>query len=233
MKISQRGIDFIKKEEGCVLKVYLDVVGVKTLGYGHTGPEVNAMAVGTPITREVADAYLLSDLHKFELNVMKYDPIFHWSQNEIDSLVSFAFNVGSIDQLTAKGTRTKQEIADKMLEYNKAAKKVIPALTRRRKAERDMFLGDSDNNLQIVIGKTYTTTSNLYIRQEPYGEKMKFECITMNAKAHSRFDDYGCAILQKDTRVTCLDIKELTDSTWILVKSGWICAKEREKTYIK
>lgn len=238
MNISQVGINFIKKEEGCILKVYLDVVGVKTLGYGHTGPEVNVMPVGTPISKEAADAYLLSDLHKFEMNVEKYNPIYHWQQHEFDALVSFAFNVGSIDQLTAKGTRTKQQIANKMLEYNKAGKKVISGLTKRRTAERNMFLG-LDTNCSVntqqngyLIGKVYTTNANLYIRLKPYGDKLEMKSLTTNAQINAYTDKEGYSILRKGTRVTCKSIQKVNDSIWIQIPSGWICAKENGKVYV-
>ena len=71
---------------------------------------------------------------------MKYDVRYNWNQNEFDALASFAFNIGSIDQLTANGSRSKSVISNKLLEYNKAGGKVYAGLTRRRKAERDLFL---------------------------------------------------------------------------------------------
>ena len=42
--------------------------------------------------------------------------------------------------MTAKGTRTRSEIAAKFLEYNKAGGKVLSGLTRRRQEERKLFL---------------------------------------------------------------------------------------------
>ena len=42
--------------------------------------------------------------------------------------------------MTAKGTRTRFEIAAKILEYNKAGGKVLAGLTRRRQEERKLFL---------------------------------------------------------------------------------------------
>lgn len=84
-----------------------------------------------------------------------------------------------------------------------------------------------------TVGVTYTLDANLYIRFEPFGEKVKYECITHNAKENAKFDDYGCAILKKGTRVTCLDVKELTGSTWLLIPSGWVCAVNDGKVYIK
>ena len=230
MVTSQNGIDFIKRYEGCVLKVYLDAIGVKTLGYGHTGADVNVLPVGTQITKEQAELFLKQDLSKFESNVSRYDSVYHWTQNEFDALVSFAYNVGSIDQLTANGTRDKSVIAEKILLYNKAGGKVLAGLTNRRKAEQQMFLGGVSTIYNK--GASYTLSANLYIRQEPYGEKMKYECITMDAKAHSYFDEYGCAVLKRGTRVTCLEVKSMTDSIWLMIPSGWICAKEGSKIYI-
>lgn len=84
-----------------------------------------------------------------------------------------------------------------------------------------------------IVGQIYTLDSNMYLRSEPFGEKMKFSCITSDAQAHGHFDDFGCAILDKGTRVTCRDVKKLTDSTWILIPSGWICAERNGKVYVK
>lgn len=159
MKISQKGIDLIKKYEGCVLHVYLDAVGVKTLGYGHTGADVNRLSVGTQITQSYADLMLIHDLAKFEDKVNKYNHIYSWTESEFDALVSFAFNIGSIDQLTANGTRSKSVIAKKMLEYNKAGGKVLPGLTKRRKAEHDLFCE------QRILKRGMTGEDVLYVQK--------------------------------------------------------------------
>ena len=83
-----------------------------------------------------------------------------------------------------------------------------------------------------IVGKVYTTISDLNIREQPFGSKMKFECITQNAKEHAFFDDYGNAILKKGTRVTCKAISKQTNSIWILIPSGWICARNSKNIYI-
>lgn len=82
------------------------------------------------------------------------------------------------------------------------------------------------------INSTYTTNSNLYIRSTPFGEKLKHSSLTVDAIYKSHFDEFGCAILNKGVRVTCLEVKELEDSTWIRIPSGWICAINKGKTYI-
>jgi hypothetical protein len=93
------------------------------------------------ITKAKAEEWLEAALDKIYLPlVTKYDSKYHWNQNELDALVSFAYNIGSIDQLTANGTRNRAQIAKKMLEYNKAGGKIYAGLTRRRKAERALFL---------------------------------------------------------------------------------------------
>lgn len=135
MKTSQNGINLIKQFEGCHLAAYKCPAGVWTIGYGHTA----GVQPGQKISAVQAEAYLRADLEKYEQKVDKYSR-YGWNQNEFNALVSFAYNVGSIDQLTAKGSRSRAEIAAKMLGYNKGGGKVLPGLTRRREAERKLFL---------------------------------------------------------------------------------------------
>ena len=144
-KISKTGIDLIKEFEGCHLTAYQDEVGVWTIGYGITNADKSITGTtiksGLKISQSTAEKWLEESLNKKYLPlVMKYDTRYNWNQNEIDALVSFAYNIGSIDQLTANGSRSRSVIADKMLEYNKAGGKVYRGLTRRREAERKLFL---------------------------------------------------------------------------------------------
>lgn len=143
--VSNEGIELIKKFEGCRLNAYQDSVGVWTVGYGTTSADKTITSTdikkGVTITQQQADEWLMKSLNnKYASKVSKYDSIYHWTQNEFDALVSFAYNIGSIDQLVANGTRSKQEIADKMLKYVYAGGKVLPGLERRRQAEHDLFL---------------------------------------------------------------------------------------------
>lgn len=136
LKTGQAGLNLIKQFEGCRLKAYKCPAGVWTIGYGHTV----GVKAGQTITQAQADKMLVEDVERFEKNVNKYYEKYRWSQNEFDALVSFAFNLGSIDQLTAGGTRSRKVIVEKMLQYNKAGGKVLAGLTRRRQAERELFL---------------------------------------------------------------------------------------------
>lgn len=150
MQTSQKGIDLIKQHEGCKLKAYKCPAGIWTIGYGHTGSDVKQ---GQTITQAKAEQLLRQDLAKFERHVMLFNGKYKWTQNEFDALVSFAFNVGSINQLTANKSRTKAQIAASMLLYNKAGGKVLPGLTKRRQAERELFLRKEAAKVDITQSK--------------------------------------------------------------------------------
>lgn len=144
-KVSQIGINLIKEFEGCHMTAYRDEVGVWTIGYGITNADKSITGTtikqGLKISQSTAEKWLEESLNRKYLPlVMKYDTRYGWNQNEIDALTSFAYNIGSIDQLTANGSRSRETIAKKMLEYNKAGGTVYRGLTRRREAERKLFL---------------------------------------------------------------------------------------------
>lgn len=164
--VTQECVDIIKKFEGYRPVVYLDPVRVPTSGFGHTAGLTMNM-VGMPITMAQAEAWLKEDLAKFEKRVDKYDPIYHWTSNERSALISFAYNVGSIDKLTAKGTRSKKEIAQAMLSFNKAKGKVLNGLTKRRQAERELFLS---GGIQTTPTKIYRPTLRRGAQGEAVGE---------------------------------------------------------------
>ena len=139
-KINKAGFDMIKSFEGCKLKAYkcLKSEQYYTIGYGHYGIKDGNMT----ITQDQAESLLLSDLEHFEDHVEKIDNNYNYNfnDNEFSALVSFAFNIGGIIQLTQGGKRSKAEIADAMLLYNKAGGSVLTGLSNRRKKERELFL---------------------------------------------------------------------------------------------
>lgn len=135
MKISNKGLAIIKKYEGCHLTAYKCPAGVPTIGYGHT----SGVKMGQTITQEQAEAYLKQDVAAAEKNVNSFDSTYHWNQNQFDALVSFAYNLGSINQLTANGTRTITQIAEKIPAYCKSGGKTLNGLVKRRAEELELF----------------------------------------------------------------------------------------------
>ena len=146
-KVSNSCIDMIKYFESsnkCDLKSYKCPAGVWTIGWGTTSADRKItgcnIVEGMTITEETANKWLEDSLNqKYAPLVSKYNSRYNWNQNQFDALVSFAYNVGSIDGLTAKGTRTIEEISDKLLSYNKACGKELKGLTTRRQKEKELF----------------------------------------------------------------------------------------------
>ena len=141
MKCNENGKNLIKSFESCRLEAYKDATGTLTIGWGHTGT-VDGQSIyhGMTITQEKADSLFDSDLEKFENHVNGYNDKYGFGSNEFSALVSFAYNVGSITQLTQKGTRSKDKIAIYMMKYVYSKGKKLNGLVRRRTAERNLFL---------------------------------------------------------------------------------------------
>lgn len=148
--VSAKGVALIKQFEGVRLTAYKDSVGVWTIGYGTTNADKSiveevlgkgtTIKAGLRITQKQADAMLKKSVaKKYDVKVNKYQAKYKFTQNQFDALVSFAYNVGSIDSLVQHGERTIDQISRKILAYNKAGGKELPGLTRRRKAEKALF----------------------------------------------------------------------------------------------
>ena len=138
MTTSKHGVELIKQFEGFRSKAYKAVSTEKyyTIGYGHYGADVKR---GQTITAEQGEQLLVNDLKKFEAKVNEYSNRYNFNQHEFDALVSFAYNIGSIDQLTDNGKRSRADIRAHWLEYNKSCGKVLKGLTTRRTKELELF----------------------------------------------------------------------------------------------
>jgi lysozyme len=151
MKLSKEGLNFLKREEGVVPKVYKDQAGLLTAGVGHllSQAEIKSLGLknGMMVSMEQVDKWLAEDVSRFEAVVSKFAG-FGLSQTRFDALVVFAFNVGvgayglSVGPLVAKGNYTGA--AAKMKLYDKATvnsvKVVLPVLVARRKREIKLLL---------------------------------------------------------------------------------------------
>lgn len=140
MKINNAGLSIIKECEGLVLTAYKDPVGIWTIGYGHTG-KVNGKFItkGLKITKQQAEDLLLKDIEWAEKHVNTYQKKYKFNENEFSALVSFTFNIGNINQLTANGTRCRCQIAEKIPLYCNAGGKKLNGLVKRRNRELALF----------------------------------------------------------------------------------------------
>ena len=144
MKISERGINLIKKWEGFKDKAYLCSANVWTVGFGTTrwlnGEKVKQ---GDTITRKLAEQLLLIDVHRFSSQVLRLVQV-PLTQSQFDALVSFTYNLGG-------GALERSTLLKKLNagDYKGAAKqfdrwvnaggKRVQGLVNRRKEERAMF----------------------------------------------------------------------------------------------
>lgn len=110
-----------------------------TIGYGHTGPEVHA---GMVITQTQADQYLINNLKSTEIGVTNLLHVTVTS-NQFSALVSLAYNIGFgnfAGSTLLKLLNSGKNCADQFLLWNQSEGHVLDGLTRRRTAERDLFL---------------------------------------------------------------------------------------------
>jgi lysozyme len=149
-QVSRAAVDLIKRFEGYRMKAAQLPDGRWTLGYGHT---LTARA-GASVSEQDAEALLLYDLitvaHTVNENV--YTPL---NQNQFDSLVCFAFNIGTENFIRSgvlcrlnEGSLLQAACAMEM--WRKAdfegERIVIDALVRRRSAEKTLFLTPTDGS---------------------------------------------------------------------------------------
>ncbi|HHL1466161.1 TPA: lysozyme [Klebsiella pneumoniae] len=145
MQTSEKGIALIKQFEGCKLTAYQDSVGVWTIGYGWTKPvDGKPIRAGMTIKQETAERLLKTGLVSYESDVSRLVKV-GLTQGQFDALVSFTYNLGARSLSTSTLLRKLNAgdyagAADEFLRWNKAGGKVLNGLTRRREAERALFL---------------------------------------------------------------------------------------------
>lgn len=159
MNLGVKGIELIKKYEGCRLTAYKAVPTEKyfTIGWGHYGADVKE---GQVITQEEADKLFLEDIKVYSNAVDQYNSKYNFTQNQFDMLTSFAYNcgVGALANVMSV-CNTKKEIAEECKLYNKSNGTVLAGLVRRREEEYNLFMLDYKEETKInnttLVG-TYT-----------------------------------------------------------------------------
>lgn len=144
--MSQACIDLIKHYESCSLVAYPDPgTGDEpwTIGWGHTG----GVKPDDTCTQEQADAWLAQDIeeHRDGVKALLHVDV---TENQMDALTSFAFNVGlgnfrgsTLLRLINAGTPDSTQF----LRWVNANGKILPGLVKRRQAEKSLF--DTPNDL--------------------------------------------------------------------------------------
>jgi lysozyme len=139
---SGNGLSLTEQFEGCELTAYQDQVGVWTIGYGHTGPDVVS---GLTITQQQAQDFLAQDVTSAAACINRSVTI-QLSQDEFDALVDFVFNlgVGAFQGSTLLVDLNAGNITAAAAQFDlwdHAGGAVVAGLLRRRQAETALFEG--------------------------------------------------------------------------------------------
>jgi lysozyme len=142
-KVSDEGLNPIKRFEGFSETVYICPAGYPTIGYGHVvfGHEVESFAEG--ILEEQATDLLRQDVAIAEYAVVRHINV-PLSDGQFDALVSFTFNLGSgaLQRSTLRRKLNRQEYTSAAREFSRwvwAGGKKLKGLVRRRQAEAELF----------------------------------------------------------------------------------------------
>lgn len=140
-KINAKGLQIIKDFESCQLWSYLCPAMKWTIGFGHCGETVGP---NQHITQEFANQLLEFDCNRFEACIIDAVKV-ELNSNQFSALVSLVFNIGC--QAFRDSTLLKKinsgdfiNCPDEFLRWNKVKGQEFIGLTKRRKAERELWL---------------------------------------------------------------------------------------------
>ena len=143
MEFSAAGLDLLKRSEGFRSRVYLDVAGLPTIGYGHRLIHPETFPHG--VTEAQATQILLGDLREAEQAVARLVKV-PLTQGQYDALVDFCFNLGagrlsSSTLLKALNAGRYDDAVEQLLRWDHAGNRQCAALKARREAEAELWRG--------------------------------------------------------------------------------------------
>jgi lysozyme len=143
MQLSAEGLDLIKKSEGFRDRLYRDVAGFPTIGYGHLVKPHESFPNG--ITEPQAATILSSDVQDAEQAVARLVKV-ALTQGQFDALVDFCFNLGAArlagsTLLRELNAGDYQAAARQLLAWDHAGGAVVAGLKARREAELKLWTG--------------------------------------------------------------------------------------------
>ena len=136
-------LPMIREFEGLRLKPYRCSAGVPTIGYGHTGPRVRIDS--PPITRALAEEWLLEDAEKACRAALRWSPILAGDEDRLASIADFVFNLGA-GRYRASTLRRRvnegdwQGAEEQLHRWVFGGGKRLPGLVIRRQAEAVLLL---------------------------------------------------------------------------------------------
>lgn len=143
MQISAAGLELLKRSEGFRSRVYLDVAGFPTIGYGHRLLHPESFPTG--ISEEQAAEILICDVREAEQAVQRLVKV-PLTQGQYDALVDFCFNLGqgrlaNSSLLQCLNLGQYAAAAEQLLRWDHAGSHENLALKARREAEFALWDG--------------------------------------------------------------------------------------------
>ena len=142
MITSEAGKKLIRDFEGEYFAAYKCPAGVWTISVGVT----EGVKEGMKITKVQSDVMFARALRPREDKLTRLLNRTPTTQNQFDAMLSLAYNIGmgafeKSTLLRLHRNTQYEEAADEFLKWNKAGGKILNGLTRRRSAERKLYLG--------------------------------------------------------------------------------------------
>jgi lysozyme len=147
MKITDDCIDLIAHFEGLYLKAYLCPAKIWTIGIGTIRyPNGTPVREGDICTKEEAEEWMRLELEHDVVPAIERLVKVPLNDGQFGALCSLIYNIGQGN--FAQSTLLKKlnagnyvEAADQFLAWVKGGGRILPGLERRRRAERNMFVG--------------------------------------------------------------------------------------------
>jgi lysozyme len=141
MNFSVAGMELLKKSEGFRNRVYKDVAGIPTIGYGHRLLHSDSFPNG--IDDLQAANLLACDVRDAEQAVERLVKV-PLTQGQFDALVDFTFNLGagrlaSSDLLKSLNAGRYDDAAEQLLRWDHAVGEEYAPLKARREAEAALW----------------------------------------------------------------------------------------------
>jgi lysozyme len=137
-------MELLKRSEGFRNRVYLDVAGLPTIGYGHRllHPESFPDGIDEPQAAEL----LAADVRDAEQAIARLVKV-PLAQGHFDALVDFVYNLGAgrfatSTLLKCLNSGRYDEAVKELLRWDRAGGQEVPALRVRREAEVKLWQTD-------------------------------------------------------------------------------------------
>ena len=143
--INAKGLEIIKRYEGCSLNVYRDPIGIWTIGYGSIfGLDLNRVDRShRAITEDEATSLLFRECQEAERAIARLVRV-QLTSNQVSALISLVFNVGSgnFQRSTMRMKLNRRDYigaANEFWKWRRAGGRILKGLVRRRASEEQLF----------------------------------------------------------------------------------------------